>query len=129
MPAKEDPPLWLQAIHRFERAIGVPVESAVRSDPYFDFVTEANRARARMTRAFEEISEELLHRLNLPAGTDVRRLREQLARVERQLTKVAKDLADLEEATEEPRPVPSSARPKAAKPRQTGSTPRKRRSK
>jgi hypothetical protein len=129
MPAKEDPPLWLQAIHRFERAIGVPVESAVRSDAYFDFMTEANRVRARLTRAFEETSEELLHRFNLPAGTDVRRLREQLARVERQLTKVAKDLADLEQAAGEPRPTRSNSRPTAAKARTTGSKPRKPRSK
>jgi hypothetical protein len=100
---KEDPPLWLQAIHRFERAIGIPVESAVRSDAYFDFVTQANRARARLTRTFEQMSEEWLHRFNLPAGTDIRRLREQLARVERQLNRVAKDLADREKAAEKPR--------------------------
>lgn len=112
MAKKEEPPLWLQAIHRFERAIGIPVESAVRSDAYFDFVTQANRARARLTKAFEQMSEEWLHRFNLPAGTDVRRLREQLARVERQLNRVAKELADQEEKAEKPKPKPRQTRSK-----------------
>ena len=42
-------PLWLRLVLRFERAIGVPVESAVRSDTYFDLLTHANRTRARLT--------------------------------------------------------------------------------
>jgi len=85
-------PLWLQLILRFERAIGVPVESAVRSDKYFDLVAHANRTRARLAELTEGLTQEWLHVFNLPAGSDVRRLREQLARVERQLGELAKDL-------------------------------------
>jgi hypothetical protein len=116
---REEPPFWLQAIQRFERAIGEPVETAVRSDAYFDFVAQANRARARLTRTFEELSEEWLHRFNLPAGSDVRRLREQLSRVERQLNQVAKNVADLEEAAAAPPPQPTNSRPTAARSRPT----------
>ena len=113
----QEPPLWLELVRRFERAIGAPVESAVRSDTYFDAVTQANRARARVTRTFEELSEQWLHLFNMPAASDVRRLREQLGRVERQLNRVAKDLADRGDAAEAPRPR-SNARPRAAsKPR------------
>lgn len=128
MPPKQAPPLWLQAIRRFERAIGVPVESAVRSEAYFDFVAEANRVRARLTRVFEELSEDWLHRFNLPAGTDIRRLRAQMARVERQLNDVAKNLADLEEAAGEPRSASPNSRPAVSSPRQTVPKPRKPRS-
>jgi hypothetical protein len=75
-----------------------------------------------MTRSVEELSEQWLHRFNMPAASDVRRLREQLGRVERQLNRVAKDLADREDAAAAPRSR-SNARPRAAsKPR----TPRSR---
>ncbi len=87
-------PLWLQLVLRFERAIGVPVESAVRSDTYFDLMTHANRTRARLTEIAEGVSQEWLHVLNIPASSDVKRLREQLARVERQLGRLAKEIED-----------------------------------
>jgi hypothetical protein len=85
-------PLWLQLILRFERAIGVPVESAVKSDKYFDLLTHANRTRARLTELAEGWTQDTLRVLNLPAASEVRKLREQLSRVERQLAEIAKDL-------------------------------------
>ena len=87
-------PLWLQLVLRFERAIGVPVESAVSSDRYFDLLTHANRARARLTEVAEGVTQEWLHLLNLPASSDVKRLREQLARVERELRRLSKEVED-----------------------------------
>jgi len=84
-------PQWLKLILRFERAIGAPVESAVRSDTYFDLVAQANRMRARLTALAEGATKPWLDLLNLPAGSDVRHLREQLARVERQLAELVKD--------------------------------------
>jgi hypothetical protein len=88
-----DQPLWLKLVLRFERAIGVPVESAVRSDAYFDLLTHANRTRARLTELTEGWSQEWLRLLNLPAGSDIRQLREQLSRVERQLGEIVKNAA------------------------------------
>ncbi|MGZ4194236.1 MAG: hypothetical protein ACXVRW_17475 [Solirubrobacteraceae bacterium] len=85
-------PLWLRAVHRFERALGNPVESLVHSDEYFDLVTEVHRLRARTGQTLEGISRRLLHLLNLPAGSDVRLVRQQLARVERQLAELTEDL-------------------------------------
>jgi septal ring factor EnvC (AmiA/AmiB activator) len=96
-------PLWVRLVHEFERSIAAPVEAAVRSDEYFDLVTQLNRARAHVTKTVESLSEEWLHLFNLPAATDLRRVREQLSRVERQLNKVAKTLGDSDEANEEPR--------------------------
>jgi hypothetical protein len=89
---KPGQPLWLQLVLRFERAIGVPVESAVKSDTYFDLLTHANRTRARITELAEDWTQDALRVLNLPAGSEVRRLREQLSRVERQLAELAKEL-------------------------------------
>ena len=85
-------PLWLRAVHRLERAIGEPIEAAVRTDTYFDVVAHATRARSLATGAAEGVSRRCLHLLNLPAGTDVRRLREQLARMERRLQVLTDEL-------------------------------------
>lgn len=92
MTEKPTPPRWLQLILRFERAIGVPVESAVKSDEYFDLITHANRTRARLIKLAEGWTQETFRVLNLPAGSEVRKLREQLSRVERQLAEIAKNL-------------------------------------
>ncbi len=92
-------PLWLRLVLRAERAIGVPVEAAVRSDPYFDAVAELNKARARVSGAVEGVSRRGWHLLNLPAGSDLCRLREQLARMDRRLVQVTKELEALEQRT------------------------------
>jgi hypothetical protein len=87
-------PLWLRVVHRLERTVGEPLESALHSDTYFDLVTELLRARTRAERGMEEISRRLLHLLNLPAGSDISRVREQLGRVERRLAVLSKELDD-----------------------------------
>jgi hypothetical protein len=121
MASKPATPTWLEAVQRFERAIGEPIEEFVRSDTYFDLMTQAKRARARFTRVFEEVQEEWLHLFNLPAASDVRRLREQLGRVERRLDQVARDVADLEEERE------ILARASAARPARRRTNSRRRR--
>ena len=87
-------PLWLQMVYRLERAVGTPVEKAVRSDTYFDLVAQANRARRRTVSTLQELQREWLHTFNLPAASDVRGVREQLARVERRLNELSKELGD-----------------------------------
>jgi hypothetical protein len=91
-------PLWLRAVHRFERAVGEPLESALHSDAYFDLVTEMLRAKARTGCALEGLSRRMLHLVNLPAGSDIRRLREQLGRMERRLAELSKQLDEPRDA-------------------------------
>ena len=90
------PPTWLKLVLRLERAVGNPVEAAVHSDTYFDVVAELNRGTRRLTGAVESVSKRGLHMLNLPAGTDIRRVREQLARMDRRLLQITKELEQLE---------------------------------
>jgi hypothetical protein len=89
-------PLWLKLVLRVERAVGGPVETAVHSDTYFDVVTELRCGTRRLTDAVEGLSKRGLHLLNLPAGTDIRRVREQLARMDRRLLEISKELEQLE---------------------------------
>ena len=78
-------PLWLKAVLRLERTIGEPVETVAHSNTYFDAVAVAVRMHARAIGAVEGVSRRCLHLVNLPAGTDLRRVREQLSRIERRL--------------------------------------------
>jgi hypothetical protein len=87
-------PLWLRAVYRLERLVGERVEAAVHSDAYFDLVTIGQRRQRQARELAEGMSRRALHLLNLPAGSDVRRLREQLAGIDRRLSRIAKELED-----------------------------------
>jgi hypothetical protein len=87
-------PLWLDVVHKVERAIGEPVESAVHSDAYFDIVAELTRLRRKGIHVVEGVSRRCLHLFNLPAGTDLRRVREQLSRMERRLDELGDELVE-----------------------------------
>jgi hypothetical protein len=89
-------PLWLKAVHKIERAVGEPVEAAVRTDTYFDLVSKATRATAGARRTVVGTSTRMLHLLNLPADSDVRRLREQLSRMERRLNQISDEVSELD---------------------------------
>ena len=89
-------PPWLRAVLQAERAVGTRIESTVRTDAYFDVVSRLNRAQTKLNRAAEDLSRRWLHLFNLPAGSDVRRLREQLSCVERRLNGLAEDVAELD---------------------------------
>jgi hypothetical protein len=93
-------PLWLRAVHKVERTIGEPIESAVRSDAYFDIVSATTRVRRTAVGIAEGVSRRALHMLNLPAGTDIRRMRQQLARMERRLNRLSDELAKIDESPE-----------------------------
>jgi hypothetical protein len=98
MGMPSDQPLWLRLVLRLERAIGEPVESAVRSDTYFDLVSTTTRIRNKAAGAIEGVSRRCLHVLNLPAGTDIRRIRQQLARMERRLNQLSDEVGEMDES-------------------------------
>jgi hypothetical protein len=89
-------PLWLRAVYRLERAIGEPVEAVVRTETYFDVMTTATRTTKSVKRKVTGVSTRALHLVNLPAGTDVQRMREQLARMERRLNQLSEHVEELD---------------------------------
>jgi hypothetical protein len=117
MAANGDKSSWLDTFLKLERTIGERVEEAVTSDAYYDLVAQATRARKRVSAAVESIQEEWLHLLNLPAGTDVRRLREQVSRLERELEALTLALADKDEAAGETAGSPEPPKPRPRRPR------------
>jgi hypothetical protein len=98
----QEKPSWLTLVQRLERAIGLPVEKAVRSDAYFDVLTQATRARKQLGETFETMSAEWLSFFNLPAGSEIRKLREQISRMERELEALSKSVGESRQDGERP---------------------------
>jgi hypothetical protein len=103
-------PLWRKAFDSVERAIAPGLESTVRSEGFADVATVAMRVRADVSRGAERAMRRALHFWNLPAGSDVKRLSEQVASVERRVRDLAKRFDDLAEGLHSQRVQPQRPR-------------------
>jgi hypothetical protein len=81
-------PLFWRAFDAAERAIGPRLEDTARSASFLDALGVAARLRARLRRDLERQSGRVWHLINLPAGSDVTRLRRQVADLDRELRRV-----------------------------------------
>ena len=70
------------------------------------------RTQTQMAEFVASVTDDWYRLLNVPAGSEVRRMREQLSRMERQIEKLSKQLADREAAEA----APSRARRKRDEP-------------
>lgn len=68
-----------------EREIGPRVESLIRSDEFTATSTWIAKARRKIGGGVAEVGAGLWHTLNLPAGTDVKRLRGQIGSLDREV--------------------------------------------
>ena len=91
------PPLWRRAFDTAERAVGGPLENVVRTETFADAVALAFALRRRVGREVERQSRRALHRVNLPAASDMRRISQQLAVLERQVRSLSHELEEMRE--------------------------------
>jgi len=87
-----DKPLLWRAFDAAEKAIAPRLEDAVRSGAFLQGLGLAARAQARLRRDLEARSRRIWHLVNLPAGSDVTRLRRQVAELDRELQRVTTTL-------------------------------------
>lgn len=80
-----DKPLWRRTLDAVDRRVAGPVEGAARSDAFGDALTLALRLQGRTQRMVEKRTRRVLHLVNLPTATDVRRLSEQVAALVREV--------------------------------------------
>ena len=90
-------PAWRQLYNQWEKAASPALAEAAISPPF----REALRVGARMNKAFlaemERASAQWMHAWNLPAGSDVRRLRTQVRDLEKEIRSVRRNLETLVE--------------------------------
>ncbi len=78
-------PLWRQMYNAWEKTVSPPLQELTASTGFRDLMALGLRTNAEIAREVERLSRQWLHLWNLPAATDVRKLRKQVAGLEREL--------------------------------------------
>jgi hypothetical protein len=93
-------PLFWKLFDAAEGAVGPRLEEAVRTGTFAEALGLATRAQAAARHSLEKRSRRVWHLVNLPAGSDVTRLRRQVALLDGEVRRLSEAL---ERALEEQR--------------------------
>ncbi len=105
-------PLWRQVYNSWEQAVTPSLQQVTASNGFRDVLAIGMKANADLTREIERTSRQWLHLWNLPAATDVRRLRQQVSGLERELLALRNELerTGAERQTQATAPAPPAGR-------------------
>lgn len=78
-------PLWRVLFDAAETRVAPAAEQLVRTDRFADTVGVLSKVNHQAKQRAERALRQGWHRVNLPAGSDVKRLSEQVGRLERQV--------------------------------------------
>jgi hypothetical protein len=87
-----DARLWRQAFDSAERAVAPRAESLVRTTGFALGAALARRAQTLARGAARDVTARAWHLLNLPAGSDVTRLRAQIGALDREVRRLGLQL-------------------------------------
>lgn len=87
-------PVWRRAFDTVERAVGPPLERGVQTQTFAEVLALLAHAQAATRRLAERRTRQVWHILNLPAGSDVRRLRQDVLHLERQVRTLTATLTE-----------------------------------
>jgi hypothetical protein len=82
-------PLWRRLYDTAERAVAPRLESVVRTEQFARGAALAGRAQATARAQVAGLTARAWHLVNLPASTDVARLRAQLGALDREVRRLA----------------------------------------
>jgi len=91
-------PLWKQLFDAVDQRLSPTINDMARSEDAAALAALGRRGRSELDRRMEQASRRALHLLNLPAGSDVNRLLEHIARLEREVRDLRNLLTDRENA-------------------------------
>lgn len=80
-----DRPTWRRMFNTWEQAVSPGLEELTASPGFQDLLAIGARVNAGIASEAERMTRQWLHLWNLPAATDIRRLRQQVASLEREL--------------------------------------------
>jgi hypothetical protein len=110
-------PTWRRVFDRVERAVGQPLEDAAASSRYVDIMLTTMKVQRKVGgavgRAIDHRIGGLLHAVNIPTRSDVRRLSKQLAAL-------TGEVRALSATTQEIRALAGADGPRRAEPAQDG---------
>jgi hypothetical protein len=99
----EQPPLWRRLYDTAEGVAAPRLEAVVRTERFARATALAGRVQATSRARVEALSAAVWHLVNLPAGTDVVRLRAQIGALDREVRRLALRL-EQEQAHNDRRP-------------------------
>lgn len=76
---------WREMYNEWEKAVAPGLQELTASDGFRDLMAAGAKVTSAFTAEFERASRRWLHFWNLPAATDVRRLRQQVASLDREI--------------------------------------------
>jgi hypothetical protein len=85
-------PRWRQAFDAVDRAVAPHAESFVRTPGFSTGVALLRRAQVLARSSTQELTARAWHLLNLPAGSDVSRLRAQIGALDREVRRLTVQL-------------------------------------
>jgi hypothetical protein len=90
----EQPALWRRAFDAAERAVAPTLESLVRTEEYARVAATVTWAQAAVRHRLVDTSAAVWHLVNLPAGSDLTRLRAQVGALDREVRRLSLHLEE-----------------------------------
>ena len=106
-------PLWRQAFDAAERRVTPRAETFVRTETFAIGAALVRQAGTVARDSARDLTTRAWHLLNLPAGTDVSRLRAQVGALDREVRRLTLQLEARRLETERHRPAPTPEEPHA----------------
>jgi len=102
-----DQPSWRQGFDALEKQLSPRLESLVQSEQFAVALGLATRVQRAVEGEMARTTRRVLHRLNLPAGTDVSRILNEIGQLRVQVRELSTELdeARAQLATRSPAPV------------------------
>ena len=91
-PAPPAPPLWRQVFDSAERAVAPRAERLVRTSSFALGVGLVRRAQSAAQSSARDLTARAWHLVNLPAGSDIGRLRAQIGALDREVRRLGLQL-------------------------------------
>jgi hypothetical protein len=107
-PSPPASPLWRQAFDAAERAVAPRAENLVRTEYFSLGVALARRAQTLAGRSVQGLSARAWHLVNLPAGSDISRLRTQIGALDREVRRLTIQLESERRRTAGARTTPTT---------------------
>lgn len=108
-----DQPSWRQGFDALEQQLSPRLETLVQSEQFAVAIGLAARVQRAVEGELARTTRRVLHRLNLPAGTDVSRILNEIGQLRVQVRELAAELDDAraELAARPPAPVEAISTP------------------
>ena len=92
--AQQGIPSWKQVFDAADRTLGGRINDFARSENFAIIAGLVTRSRSEFAQRSERASRQALHLMNLPSGSDVKRLLAQIGLLEREVRDLRKQLDD-----------------------------------